>query len=49
MKYPVEIGRDGVICIQNVTGIGKGVEEILRFFLSNLRRSNIGITDGWDL
>jgi hypothetical protein len=39
----------GILYIQSVLEIGKNVEGILRFYLSNLKGRNIGITDGRDL
>jgi hypothetical protein len=39
----------GVIYIQSFMNIGKGVQAILRFCLSNLRGCNVGIIDGRDL
>jgi hypothetical protein len=49
MKCAIEMGSDGMIYIQCFVKIGTGVQEILRFCLSNLNGCNVGITDGRDL
>jgi hypothetical protein len=46
MKYAVEMGSDDMIGTQNFLKIGTGGQAILRYCLSNLKSSNVGITDG---
>jgi hypothetical protein len=48
MKSPVKRGPGDVIYISSFMRIGKGVEGILRFYLSNLKGCNVGITEGSD-
>jgi hypothetical protein len=49
MKYTVEIGSGGMICISSFIKIGTGVERILRFLFRNLMGCNAGIISGGDL
>jgi hypothetical protein len=49
MKYTVEMVSCVTIYIPTSMKICTGVQEILRFCLSNLRGRNVGITDGRDL
>jgi hypothetical protein len=46
MLYAIEMVSGGMIYIKSFMKIDSGVEEILRFYLSNLKGSNIGIPDG---
>jgi hypothetical protein len=46
MKYTVEMGSGGFIYIKSFMKIGRGVQAILRFCLSNLTYCNVGITNG---
>jgi hypothetical protein len=49
MNYVVEIASCGTIYLISFIKIGKGVQAILRFGLSNFKGCNVGITDGRDL
>jgi hypothetical protein len=49
MMYAVEMASGGMIYIRSFMKTGKGVQAILWFCLSNLKRCNVGITDGRDL
>jgi hypothetical protein len=49
MKCAVDMGSGGTIYMQSFIKIGKGVQGILRFCLSNFKDSNTGIADGKDL
>jgi hypothetical protein len=44
--YAIEMVSGGMIYIQSLIKIGSGVEGILKFYLSNLKGSNVGFTDG---
>jgi hypothetical protein len=45
MMYGVEMASCGMILLPSSMKIGKDVEEILRFCLSNLTVCNVGITN----
>jgi hypothetical protein len=45
MKCAVEMGSGGMIYLPSFMKIGKGVQAILRFCLSNLKGCNVGIID----
>jgi hypothetical protein len=49
MKYAVKMVSCSVMYIPSFIKTGASVETILRFFLSNLGRCNIGIFDRGDL
>jgi hypothetical protein len=49
MKYTVELGSGGMIYALSFMKIGLGVEWILRFYISDLKNYNVGITDERDL
>jgi hypothetical protein len=49
MKCAVELGSGGVIYLPSFMKIGKGIQTILWFGLSNLKGCIIGTTDGRDL
>jgi hypothetical protein len=46
MKCAVEMGSSGVIYTPSVLKIFTDVQVLLRFCLCNLKRRNVGITDG---
>jgi hypothetical protein len=46
MKCTGEMGSDAMIHIPNFMKIGTDVEEILKFYISNFKYGNVGITDG---
>jgi hypothetical protein len=46
MTYAVEMSSCGIIYLPSLMKIATGVQEILRFYLRNLRGSNVGITEG---
>jgi hypothetical protein len=43
------MGPGGMLYLPSFMKIGRGVHEILRFFLRNLSGCNVGITDRRDL
>jgi hypothetical protein len=45
MKYALDIALSGMICDPSFMKIAVGVQEILRFCLSNLNCCNVGTTD----
>jgi hypothetical protein len=45
MKYTIEIVSSGMIYVPSFVKIDRGVQEILMFFLRNLRGCNVGISD----
>jgi hypothetical protein len=47
--YAVEKASCGMICTPSLMNTGTGIQAILRFCFSNLRSSNVGITEGRDL
>jgi hypothetical protein len=49
MKYTAEIASNSAIYIPSFMKTDKGIEAVLRFYFSNLRCCNVGITDGSDL
>jgi hypothetical protein len=49
VTYTIEVTSDGMTFIPFFMKISKGVQEILRFCLRNLRGCKFGITDGRDL
>jgi uncharacterized protein YraI len=49
MKCAVDMGSGGMIYLPSFTKIGKGVQTVLRFCLSNLKGCIIGTTGGRDL
>jgi hypothetical protein len=46
MIYAVEMPSCGIIFLPSFMKIGKGLQAILRFYLSNLNGCNIGIIGG---
>jgi hypothetical protein len=49
MKYALKMASCNMIYIPSFMKIHTGTQAILRFCLSNSRRSNVGITQGRDL
>jgi hypothetical protein len=47
--YGVEMVSRGMIFVPSFMKIGKGIQATLRFCLSNLNDSNVGITNGKEL
>jgi hypothetical protein len=47
--YTIEMASCGLINLPTFIKIVTGVQEILRFWLRNVRGCNVGITDGRDL
>jgi hypothetical protein len=46
MIYAVEMSSCGIIFLLSFVKIYKGLQAILRFYLSNLNGCNVGITSG---
>jgi hypothetical protein len=46
MMYAVEIASCGMIYLPSSMQIGRGIQAILRFRISNLNSYNVGITEG---
>jgi hypothetical protein len=46
MMYAVEMASCGMLYLTDFMNIGTGVQAVLRFVLSNLHDSKVGITDG---
>jgi hypothetical protein len=46
LMYAIEMASSGIICIPGVMKFGTVVQAILRLYLRNWRRRNVGVTDG---